>query len=105
MHSGEVFSAVRIRLHGVVDDIASPVRRITHALVGDAPRTIFGEDRRETRRPGDQVEASADVVPRQYPERVATKPGNTARHDNVLARVNPGALRRRNELDLRYVAR
>lgn len=105
MHSREGPRTVRIRLYGVVDDISSPVRRITHALVGDAPGAIFGADRRQTCCPRDQVEASADVVSGQYPERVVIKSGNTARHDNVLTRIDLGALRWGNKFDLRYVTR
>lgn len=105
VHSRKSLRAIRIRLYGVVDDIASLVRRITHDLVGDAPWTIFGDDRSDTCRPRDHVKTSADVVPRQYPERVATKPGNTARHDNILTNINLGALRWGNELNLRQVGR
>lgn len=96
---GESFCALRIRLHRVVDDIASPVGRVTHTLVGDCPGAVFGGDRSRTRCP-DRVVASAVLVPRQYPERVAIKSGDTAHQGNVLARGDLGAHRRSNELDL-----
>ena len=103
MLSGKHFSTFRIRQHGGVDDSAPLIGEVTYTLISDAPGTIFGGDRSNTRCPRNHEETRTVLMPRQNPQLVITKPCYSSRRHNTTARANRVSFRWGKELNLRSI--